>query len=641
MDTATPGQTWDYYKRLNLEATLELLPISVSGYAKEIPDPGDEKLKELFEKYKNRLEDPASPEPGFRLPKKIAMEYVKADYGTVADPQAVPRSEVEAYYEEHKEEYRRMELPELEKKPSSGDSEKASEPDGEVAPKPTGEEAEPGKAETAGEAETGKQTTGEPESSESAPTPAGQPDAASETENSDQEAAPGEAGSGAETEESSSAPSRSPFRFAGFQPEEPQQTTAQEQGAGPDDSAAGQAAPDAPESPADSVGQADGEPAGAEPGEEAIAEEEMEAIVDAVAGEPKSEYLPLQGAIEDQIRSTLARERVQKVLDALRDEMQRFHNDWIVYDNLPAEDRGQPPTRPDLAALAKKHGLGEGAVHRTGLISAWEASQLDIAQSRVGGRRFLDYAFGSSLVAYKPEVSQDVDGNYVFWKLGKLDNVEETIERIPEFEEVRGQVLACWQKTEGRVKALAAAKDMAKLAEEGGGSLKDTFPERTVVETDPFTWNTEVTAGLPWDLPRPEISEIKRKLEAGTDNESEQPDAVDTPGEEFMRAVFQPETEDGGVRDIKVGDVGVAMNQPRTTVYVYRVTELSPSGPPRSEEGDVYQDLRDSFLKEKNFARYRYVGFGEEAEAYRSWQEQLRASVDFKWEREPQTRGPE
>jgi hypothetical protein len=741
---ATPGQRWNYYKRLNLKATLELMPVSVPDFTADLEPSDDSELTALFDQYKGRLKDPMSPEPGFRVPKKIALEYFRADYDVVANPETVPLNEVEAYYEERKDElYRRMELPEVEEQPRSDDSDNVTEPEGQEAPKvqteptaetkpdtdgatqpespgqskasvepegpsdsqteesmedaapptaepaeepksvpdqrpptaaqPAAEEAGSAKAETSEEPPTEKEAPDESASPESSPSPAGEPDTESKGENSDQGPAAEEPGPSAESEQTSSALYGSPFRLAGFQTEEKQETAAEEdsdEGADAGDTAADQGDPATPGSSQDSAGQTDQQPVGgesaedataakptaedasaeddsaedasdegetaedasaeAETAEDASAEKEMESIVDSVAGEPKSEYLLLE-EVEDQVRKTLAEKRAQEVLDALRYEMQRFQDDWIVYDALPEEDRGQPPARPDLEALAKKHGL---KLHRTGLISVWQASKLDIAQSTINRRDFLNYAFGS-LLPYKPEISQDLDGNYyVFWKLGKLDNLQETKERIPEYEEVRAQVLAAWQTAQAREEAAKEAEKLAQKAREGGKSLKDTFPDRKVVETEPFTWNTYGTVSFLWNPRPPDISEIKPKLPADSADESQQPDAdesqppdaVDSPGDEFMRGVFQPKTEDGGADDIKVGDIGVAMNQPQTTVYVYRVTDLSPSA----------EVLTRQFFLE-NYDRYRYVGLGEGTEAYRGWLDQLRASVDFKWEREPST----
>lgn len=43
-----PMQRWDYYRRLNQRANIELTPISVAKYMSQIEDPGDEVLRAFF-----------------------------------------------------------------------------------------------------------------------------------------------------------------------------------------------------------------------------------------------------------------------------------------------------------------------------------------------------------------------------------------------------------------------------------------------------------------------------------------------------------------------------------------------------------------------------------------------------------------
>ena len=60
----------------------------------------------------------------------------------------------------------------------------------------------------------------------------------------------------------------------------------------------------------------------------------------------------------------------------------------------------------------------------------------------------------------------------------------------------------------------------------------------------------------------PEISQIR--VAGGTAGIKE---AVQTPGDGFMQAVFHRNR----------GDLGVAMNQPETVVYVFRIVEMAPA----------------------------------------------------------------
>ncbi len=60
-------------------ATIEAVPVPVANYLSRIDEPGDEELKTFFEQYKDRYALPDSPEPGFREPQKIALQYFKAN----------------------------------------------------------------------------------------------------------------------------------------------------------------------------------------------------------------------------------------------------------------------------------------------------------------------------------------------------------------------------------------------------------------------------------------------------------------------------------------------------------------------------------------------------------------------------------
>ena len=124
----TPAQGWDFYQRLNRKGTVELVEIPVARFADRVPDPEEKTLREFFNQHKDRLPDPATPEPGFRIPRRIAVEYLKADYEKVLETVEVSDEEIRKYYEEHKENYKREELPAAQPKQPSA-SEAKQEPE--------------------------------------------------------------------------------------------------------------------------------------------------------------------------------------------------------------------------------------------------------------------------------------------------------------------------------------------------------------------------------------------------------------------------------------------------------------------------------------------------------------------------------
>ena len=115
----TPGERWDYYQRLHRNMSIELAEVPTERFVASVNDPDEATLKKFFDKYKEKENIPESPEPGFRVPKQIAVEYFKVDYDHLFEP-----GELEKYYEEHKEEFKRESLPAV--KPSDPAPELAS-----------------------------------------------------------------------------------------------------------------------------------------------------------------------------------------------------------------------------------------------------------------------------------------------------------------------------------------------------------------------------------------------------------------------------------------------------------------------------------------------------------------------------------
>ena len=88
----------------------------------------------------------------------------------------------------------------------------------------------------------------------------------------------------------------------------------------------------------------------------------------------------------------------------------KYQADKIHQINAPV------PPNLDFEALAKQFGLTAG---RTGLISNSEVKKFDIGSSVAmeGISPFSIAAFKPSLTSYKPEIAQDIEGNYyLFWK---------------------------------------------------------------------------------------------------------------------------------------------------------------------------------------------------------------------------------
>ena len=73
-----PGWRWDYFKRLEQKAAIEVVPVPVESVVADVPAPTEATLRTFFERYRNDLPDPRSDAPGFRKPRRAKYEYFVA-----------------------------------------------------------------------------------------------------------------------------------------------------------------------------------------------------------------------------------------------------------------------------------------------------------------------------------------------------------------------------------------------------------------------------------------------------------------------------------------------------------------------------------------------------------------------------------
>lgn len=583
---ATPAQRWEYYQQLNRRAKIEAVPVSAAKFVDKVAPPSEEDLRAFFEKYKDRLPDPNSPDPGFREPHRVDLQYLKATVETFMDPGAVTEQAIRDYYEQNKDRLYRDSLPEAPvpatPKPESRQDE-ASKPAKTPKPEPT--KPEPTKPESAKPAAS-KPETSKPESPKSEPPKVDAPkvDPAKRTPPA---SAPGK---------TSETPRRSVFRLVA-------------------DEKAAPAPPklDAPvkgEPSATSRGQTKAEPAPAAKAESA-ASKPSGAAPKAEAGTPSKpetakpapvKYKPLAD-VQDEIRKTLAREaaeaKIRDVLRKLQDRLAQFETQWTLYDSLEPTKKAStaPPVRPDFIALAKEHRLTAG---QTGLMSALQMRETDIGKSTTeGGTSLIEAAFHKSAPAFRPGLSQDTEGNgYLYWE------VDDAPERVPEFDEpgVRERVLEEWNLFHARDLAMQEAERLAAEARKAGKSLAETFAGRKdlqVLSPPPFTWLTFGNLPVWFRVRPPQLSEVAGMAGVGT---------------EFMRSVFA----------LKAGEIGVAVDRSKSTAYVVRLVEYSPRE----------SVLWDMFVAD-DYRGYAMVARYDQMEAGLRWREQIRSEAGLKWLREP------
>ena len=113
-NVSTPAQTLDYYKRLSRRMEAEVLEFPADDYMAEVKQqmPSDEEIKTLYEEYKEQVDNPSLPEPGFREPYRVTVDWLKADYAEILESQKAKLTEeqLRADYERNKEAYRKASL---------------------------------------------------------------------------------------------------------------------------------------------------------------------------------------------------------------------------------------------------------------------------------------------------------------------------------------------------------------------------------------------------------------------------------------------------------------------------------------------------------------------------------------------------
>ena len=514
-----PGWQWDYFRRLEQQSTVEVVPVVVETFAGDVPAPSESALRAFYEKYKNDLPQARSADPGFREPHRVQYEYLVAKRGLFEEEAAkeVTDEQVAEYYEKNKTSMFRAKPASAEAKPVAPEV-KATEPDAKPAapeskpaatgskPAATGSKPAETPAKPADPAAAPKPADVKPEASPAAPSPSAPKGAAID---------------------------RSPFRAVSFkQPaEKPAETAAKP--------AADAPKAEAPKSdtPADTVKK--------EAAPEAPASAADKPAADEKKTEDAAQFEPLD-SVKDDIRKRLARERADARIDAIftavAGDIGRYAEDYALWQaRKPAGV--EAPRPPDLAKIAEKQGLESGrsdlvapdaAFAAGGIGGSFEFVQDPSSRFGIRQQRWLDQMFGAGSMSLRPIRSRDVEGNrYLSWR------TEDQPEFTPSFETARTGVERAWRIVEGRSLAKKRAESLAQQASFGGDETK-------AVKVGPFSWLEQGMGGG-----GPVLS---------------QPEGLSMPGDEFMRAVLS----------LEPGKTAVAFNEPRTVCYVIRLVSQEP-----------------------------------------------------------------
>ncbi|QDU79536.1 hypothetical protein Pla110_12470 [Polystyrenella longa] len=616
----TPADYWETFRRTQIQQELQVIPIATSNFIPEVNnDPTDTEIEEYFERFKDRLPgELTASSPGFRVPRKVNLEYLMADRTTLQDELAakveVADEEIEAFYEENKETYRNINA-------FPAESEDTAAPSG---PEMTAPETNSTPAETEEPAES---ESPEPESTEPEATPEEAPAEEKPAEEKPTEK-PAPEESATETE---ATPEPTPEAT-----EEPQSSllqssssalaSVQDEAGSASDTAPAEAAapaeeeekPAAEEKPATEEAEAASEtPAEETPVEETATEE--------VVTEEVEEFRPLDEDLRAEIREQLVNQKINKLMYEqlevglgkmqglaetyreksleMQEKIQKENKD-LTRDELNTRLQAElKPVRQEMTAALKKIAEETGLVYRsTGLVDIRQLSTpeeeaefdpaLEIGNSTRAASPDQTFSPNSDPVWYTVFQPQSdlkyvpfhtsgvfLDNNhYAYWK------TEDVATHVPPLEgDVRKAVIAAIINDRAKGPALKRAQEVAEKIRNNDGKIAESITDMTVtgeegseklnfIRIEPFSWLVEVsTRGQQSFAPQTQV-QLNSNIEG-----------LEAVGEEFMQLTF-----DG----MEVGDVKVVPNSGGEIFYVVKVVSREPSE--EAQMTTLYSSFTDS-----------------------------------------------
>ncbi len=667
----TPAMRWEYFLRFNRLAAIELCGIPVERYYERAPTPNDQQVREYFESHKEKLPDPSSPEPGFKIPAKVTVEYLKGDLQKWLVNVKLSDEELRNYYEQHKDEFvaRPASSPTTTSESVNTPPSNSSQPSG-VTP-PAGETPTTPKDDNA---RADDSTANAKQESNPLPSESQSAEKTSEQPSTDEKKT-----NGPSTNEGTGNPrAMGPFRLASFvaesansetekgdssgdTPAEPrsegmgdsQESASQEEvvnqmplppegGSQSQEPSMGQAEqdkqgqsqPSATAEPEKAPQEARTETAAPPPGTSVPTEgpvmttptaPEVSSGAVSQSKEPEgtaSKYQPFE-EVKERVRAMIISERIKQALDELEEVMRDYQTDWANYlselEDAKKQKRPAPkePVRPDLEKLAKEKNIDFVAVKDA---DVWTVAKLDIGKSYdLQGTPFVRSVF--NLGEFITVRTSDTEQNqYLCWLIAKTD------ERVPELDEpgVRENVIRTWRMAEARKIAeseIAAIVEKVNKEQKSLSEFRAAHPDLSlpeVIQSEPFSWLTFEQLDLArFSNPQPRLGSIKMRTKDPASGLIVDKDAVEGLSNDFMAAVFS----------LGVGETGKAWNRPQSIIYLVRVIEYQPP----------IEQLREMFFRQSDPV-YLVAGQMDLNEIAMRWIRGLEDDAGLKWNR-PARRG--
>jgi parvulin-like peptidyl-prolyl isomerase len=534
----TPYEAWQFYRRLNDKFGFDVIPVAVADFTSQINDPGDDALRELYRKHVGQLPDPSSPEPGFKVPRKLNLQYasVKLEDFTLAmtGELEITEEEIAEYYESHKDLYRVMPTAEP---PAVGPAEIPEKPTSEL-PKPevpAKDNPEPRKD----DAEPKKESPEKPSSGESSTPKEGNSEDDIECDDPPAKSADQQEPKKQETNDASKNEEKS-------SPDEPGKKS------------------ESAQEPAKDSSTKDDAKDGQKPDGDAAKPDET-----AMPGEKKDEpqYKPLE-EVSKEIRDIIRKDKSRAELTKRLEQIDRTVSDFGVKVYLRAKDNFDieketnpdavfvPPVPPDFAKSASELGLQFAETGRVSLDEEFAkisglGEAMELRGDRLTGRMVPEVMSATDL--YDPVAFRTFNDEYfAVWKVG------DEAEREPDFADVREKVLAAYQSIKARDLAKEHATKLADSLRSVNGDIEKFREQNPNIKTlafgpislwsnaPSFSMNTMGRPGRvhPTDLP-----------------------GLQFPTDELRTNTFK----------LKEGEVTVAANQPQDNYYILLVTKREES----------------------------------------------------------------
>lgn len=607
--TVLPQQRWQDWLKVNDRVVVEAAALDVDDFVSEVEEPTDQQVQQYYEEYKDtppgmvQVQNTLlpSPTPGFRVPGRARVQYVKADFAAAVE-EAKPEitdEQIEAFYEENQEMFVEQDLGLMpdegdiqaaDEAPDAGADEAAQDEASESDDAPSTEARDPSAEQDQDDASTdgdqpedaaqpadSTEADGENDSEQGSTGPeqgsTGQTDAADaggDTPPGEQaEPTPDEAQSGGLI-------GGTPFRLTAFQnndetdaSEEPQEQDSSAEGDSAGDNQPGEGPADAASTPLDDfLSGPDAE--APQSGAEESSDDEQE-----VRYQPLDE---VRDIIVDRLAEQQAMAKLAERLNDLRGLLKRDYNAYFT-ERIDAEAEDKEAPEPpqalsDWEKLASENGLEHG---QTELLTYLELRDTETGklyqpdnQERQVPLQVAQQVFRTDgLELFEPAIAFDMDKNQYLVQV-----TEKQQAYTPKLEEIRQEVVDAWKREQAAELALKRAEQLASEAQESGKSLDEKFADQEaieVVESDRFGWYEPFTVN----------QYGMQALRLG------RPGAVEAAGPDFMETVFS----------LGPNEVGATLNHDKSAAYVLRIAMRESS----------QEELRQNFLRDWNDARLRYA----------------------------------